>query len=197
MANGAPKSKRRMEKDIELINKVKKEKDNSSLKQLIDKHSGIYVEMVNRYIPNSMEGIIKDDILEEKNYCIYDAIIKFDENKNTKFSTYLGNLAKWRCLNIYNKNTKYPKICINDNLEKNASCGSGIELIEEQENLKRIFSIIENHPDKRVRTIFKMRYKNGKKLTPWKKIAKKLDLSIQGCINIHNNYLKEIKKYVQ
>ena len=48
MANGAPKSKRRMEKDIELINKVKKEKDNSSLKQLIDKHSGIYVGLVGR-----------------------------------------------------------------------------------------------------------------------------------------------------
>ena len=42
-----------------------------------------------------------------------------------------------------------------------------------------------------------MRYSNGNKVTPWKKIAKKLDLSIQGCINIHNNYLKEIKKYVQ
>ena len=42
-----------------------------------------------------------------------------------------------------------------------------------------------------------MRYSGNRKLTPWKKIAKKLDLSIQGCINIHNNYLEEIKNYVQ
>jgi hypothetical protein len=41
-----------------------------------------------------------------------------------------------------------------------------------------------------------MRYKDNKKLTPWKKIAKKLDLSIQGCINIHNKHLNQIKKYV-
>ena len=41
-----------------------------------------------------------------------------------------------------------------------------------------------------------MRYQNGRKLTPWKKIAKKLDLSIQGCINIHNKHLTEIKKHV-
>jgi hypothetical protein len=41
-----------------------------------------------------------------------------------------------------------------------------------------------------------MRYFESKKLTPWKKIAKKLDLSIQGCINIHNKHLTEIKKYV-
>jgi hypothetical protein len=29
---------------------------------------------------------------------------------------------------------------------------------------------------------------------PWKRIAKKLDLSIQGCINIHNNFIEKIKK---
>ena len=41
-----------------------------------------------------------------------------------------------------------------------------------------------------------MRYKDGvrNKLTPWKKIAKKLKLSIQGCINIHEKFIKEIKK---
>ena len=42
----------------------------------------------------------------------------------------------------------------------------------------------------------KINYSGDKKLTPWKKIAKKLDLSIQGCINIHNKHLTEIKKYV-
>lgn len=185
-----------MEEDIYLINKIKADRDVNSLKELINRHSGIYVEMVNKYLPNSFEGVNKDDVMDEKDFSIYDAAINFDETKNTKFSTYIGNLARWKCLNIYNKNTKYPKICINDNLEKNVPCQSNIESIEEQENLNRIFSIIEKHPDKRVRTIFKMRYKNGKKITPWKKIAKKLDLSIQGCINIHNKHLIEIKKYV-
>ena len=39
-----------METDLHLINKVKKEKDIDSLKQLIDRHSGIYVDMVNKYL---------------------------------------------------------------------------------------------------------------------------------------------------
>ena len=56
--------------------------------------------------------------------------------------------------------------------------------------------MIDDSKDERVKKIFKMRYKNGTRLTPWKKIAKKLDLSIQGCINIHNKHLTEIKKYV-
>ena len=57
--------------DIQLINNVKQHRDEESLKELIERHSGIYVEMVNKYLPESMEGVNKDDILEDKNYCIY------------------------------------------------------------------------------------------------------------------------------
>ena len=103
-----------METDLHLINKVKNDQDVSSLKQLIDRHSGIYVDIVNKYLPNSQEGLNKDDVLEDKNFCIYDAAIKFDENKKTKFSTYIGNLARWKCLNIYNKKIKFPQISINE-----------------------------------------------------------------------------------
>ncbi|MGA0119945.1 MAG: hypothetical protein ACO3HJ_00665 [Methylophilaceae bacterium] len=185
-----------MEEDLQLILNVKKSNDEESLKELINRHSGIYVEMVNKYLPDSMEGINKDDVLEDRSFCIYDAAIKFDETKNAKFSTYIGNLARWKCLNIYNKNIKFPQSSISEIYDKSVSCDSELKNIEEQEELKKIFKMINNSKDERVKKIFKMRYKNGTRLTPWKKIAKKLDLSIQGCINIHNKHLTEIKKYV-
>jgi RNA polymerase sigma factor (sigma-70 family) len=185
-----------MEEDLSLINKVKENQDTQSLKELINRHSGIYIDMVNKYLHNNNSSINKDDVLEDKDFCIYDAAVKFDENKNTKFSTYVGNLARWKCLNIYNKNSKHPKVSISQKIEKDASCNSEIDFLEEQENIKRIFHVIEKIKDERVKIIFKMRYGQGKKITPWKKIAKKLDLSIQGCINIHNKHLTEIKKYV-
>ena len=103
-----------MEEDIYLIKKVKEYKDNDSIKELIQRHSGIYVDMVNKYIPDSIEGINKNDIIQDKSFCIYDAAINFDENKNTKFSTYVGNLARWKCLNIYNKKIKFPQSCISE-----------------------------------------------------------------------------------
>ena len=188
-----------MEKDILLINKVKKYGDECSVKELIDRHSGIYVEMVNKYLPESLEGISKEDVLQDKDFCIYDAAIKFDKNKNAKFSTYIGNLARWKCLNIYNKKIKFPQSSINeifDDTQLSISCESPLSDIEEKEDIKRILDFIEKLDDNRVKKIFKMRYKGGKKLTPWKNIAKKLDLSIQGCINIHNKHLTKIKKYV-
>jgi RNA polymerase sigma factor (sigma-70 family) len=188
--------KRRMEEDLYLISKVKKIGDQDSVMELINRHSGIYIEMVNKYLPDSLEGINKDDVLEDKNFCIYDAAIKFDENKNTKFSTYVGNLARWKCLNIYNKNIKFPQSSISEIYDQSVSCDPELKNIENQEELKNIFKIINNSGDERVKKIFKMRYKDGRKLTPWKKIAKNLGLSIQGCINIHNKHLQEIKRYV-
>ena len=188
-----------MEKDIFLINKVKKYKDESSIKELINRHSGIYVDMVNKYIPESNEGLNKEDILQDKDFCIYDAAIKYDECKNTKFSTFVGNLARWKCLNIYNKNVKFPQETLDSDQKINLEPKNfydEMSKIEEKENLNRVYKAIKNIEDPRVEKIFKMRYKDNKKLTPWKKIAKKLDLSIQGCINIHNKHLNQIKKHV-
>jgi RNA polymerase sigma factor (sigma-70 family) len=190
-----------MEKDIELIKKIKNTKDEPSLLKLIERHSGIYIDMVNKYIPNSIEGIDKEDIIQEKDYTIYNAVLKFDEDKNTKFSTYVGNIARWKCLNTYNKKRKFPQESIETTVfslkkqnNKNFSYDFDLKSIENKENLKLIFNFINKCKDKRVKTIFDMRYKSGQKTVSWKKIAKKLDLSIQGCINIHNNYLNHIKK---
>jgi len=195
-----------MAEDIDLIKKVKQSKDEESLKELIDRHSGIYLDMVNKYIPNFHEGIYKKDIIQEKDFSIYDAIIKFDESKKTKFSTYLGNITKWKCLNIYNKKLKFPQESVDSAVyvTRMGDRFSGdyselkqdpdINHIEEVENMQNVHNIVNNFKDERVKEIFEMRYNYGQKLTPWKKIAKKLDLSIQGCINIHNKYLEEIKK---
>ena len=186
-----------MAKDLDLINEVKQTNDSGCLKELIERHSGIYIDMVNKYIPKDIDGVNKEDILDEKDYIIYDAALSFDDSKNTKFSTYLGNLARWKCLNIYNRIKKFPQQPIDD--EKNANllfCDSDISEVEESENLKKINQLIKKSSDKRIKKIFTMRYYSGPKVQPWKNIAKELDLSIQGCINIHNNYLEKIKKHL-
>ena len=54
MANDRPDLQRKMEKDLYLINRVKIKKDEDSLKKLIERHSGIYIDMVNKYIPECL-----------------------------------------------------------------------------------------------------------------------------------------------
>ena len=56
--------------------------------------------------------------------------------------------------------------------------------------------MIKKNPDARVEKIFNMRYIIGSKnrVMPWNKIGKELNLSIQGCINIHNSAIKQVKQ---
>jgi RNA polymerase sigma factor (sigma-70 family) len=204
MANDTRRAKTKMEDDLKLIKKIKKTGDEESLSKLIERHSGIYIDMVNKYIPNSIEGVDKEDLIQDKDFTIYESVLKFDENKNTKFSTYVGNVARWKCLNTYNKKRKFPQESIDMAvfpLKKHTNpmfkCDFDIENIENREFINKINELIDNTEDPRVKIIFKMRYGQNKKTVSWKKIAKRLDLSIQGCINIHNNYLNQIKKYVQ
>ena len=189
-----------METDISLIQKVKKDSDQESLNLLIERHSGIYLEMVNSVIPNNCDFLDKNDIIDDKNISIYKAIMNYDENKNTKFSTYLGNETRWKCLNIFNRGTKYKYIDIEDFkehvdfIEENT-----IKNISSKEILDKIFNLANTHKDQRVSEIFYLRYKigEGNKTMPWKNISKKINVSIQGCINIHDRFIEEIKKEIQ
>ena len=72
----------------------------------------------------------------------------------------------------------------------------GIQSFQDQ-ILKEFNEEISKHPDKRIQKIFSMRYSGNKKLTPWRKISKSMNLSIQGCINIHNAALNSISKNIR
>lgn len=189
-----------MESDFSLIEKVKKEGDLNSLNLLIERHSGIYLDMINSVIPNNCDFLDKNDLIDDKNISIYKAIMNFDENKNTKFSTYLGNETRWKCLNLFNRGTKYKYYDIEEfkdspNLiEKNF-----VDQISSKEILDKIFELADTHKDSRIKEIINLRYKigDGNKTMPWKNVSQKVNISIQGCINIHDRFIEEIKKEIQ
>jgi DNA-directed RNA polymerase specialized sigma subunit len=187
--------------DKELIRAVKfGKKSDDHLRELVDRHSGIYISMVNNYSPARSSGIptAKDDLLSDKNYYIYQAALKYDEEKRTKFSTYLGNETRWLCLNLYNKN-KNSKEISSENPDQNYADQDYQEESMKQELLDKIMSIIQTDPDRRIAQIFTLRYVDGdkNKVMPWNKVCSYLDLSIQGCINIHNKTITKIKKQLK
>jgi DNA-directed RNA polymerase specialized sigma subunit len=189
-----------MESDLSLIEKVKKNADHNSLNVLIERHSGIYLDMVNSVIPNNCDFIDKNDIIDDKNISIYKAIMNYDENKKTKFSTYLGNETRWKCLNIFNRGTKYKYYDINDFKEDlNFSQENVVQEISSKEILDKIFLLADNNKDHRIKEIINLRYKvgDGNKTMPWKNISEKVNISIQGCINIHDRFIEEVKKEIQ
>lgn len=185
--------------DSDLIKSIKKKKKvYECLQELIDRHSGIYLDIVNSFLRNCNNDSLREEIINDKEYAIYNSVLKYDENRGTKFSTFLGNEAKWMCLNASNKNKKYVELndntydfeCIKDTYEHTV-------VNFQDQILKEFNEEISKHPDKRIQKIFSMRYSGNKKLTPWRKISKAMNLSIQGCINIHNAALNSISRNIR
>jgi len=191
--------------DSELIFGMKNTNDSGEcLMELVSRHSGIFMTMVHNYLPNSFSSgpSYRSELIDDKNYYIYQAAMKYDEDRNTKFSTYLGNETRWMCLNLYNKNKNKtmkevglnclsPKDIESEDKDKSLSIN--------KEMLDKILNIVDNYGDSRISKIFKLRYLNseGNKVMPWKNIGNQLNLSIQGCINIHNKAIRKIKKQLE
>lgn len=180
--------------DVELVENIKNEKNvDDCLQELIERHTGIYLDIVNKYTQHTNTSN-KLDLIDEKDYNIYQTALKYKSDKGTKFPTFLGNETKWICLNKQNKIKKEKKVAFDDISE--------IDLAQEDDGnkeklevFKKTIELAKQHQDKRVEKIFEMRYIIGEKnkVMPWKKISKELNMSIQGCINIHNSAIEEFK----
>jgi RNA polymerase sigma factor (sigma-70 family) len=186
--------------DLDLIKNLQNQVDiQNSLIELVDRHSGIYLDMVNNYASPNNPFIDYNELIQDKEYKIYDAAIKYDPDRGAKFSTYLGNETKWMCLNLYNRNKRRPAFqseYIENMPESNNMEDDTISDSIRQDLFNKVLSIIKQHPDKRVEKIFEMRYIVGtkNKVMPWKQIGDQMNLSIQGCINIHNSAVEHVQQ---
>tara|TARA_R100000152_G_C6781009_1_gene214656 strand:+ start:271 stop:852 length:582 start_codon:yes stop_codon:yes gene_type:complete len=185
--------------DLSLIKKVKKTRDEDSLLQLIERHSGIYHSMVNHFMSHPQNALDKNQMVDEKDSTIYSAALNYDPTKKTKFSTHLANQTKWKCLNLLNKNKRNREFFI-DEADNNyePSCESFLSDLKKEEAFSLFKKCLEREKDERVKKIIDIRYDTSdNKLTPWRKISKSLNMSIQGCINIHNRFLEKVKRHIK
>ena len=182
--------------DSELVSNIKNnQKAEDCLQELIGRHTGIYLDIVNKYTQNG-NTTNKLDLIDEKDYNIYQAALKYKDDKGTKFPTFLGNETKWICLNKHNKKKKEPQLIIEDIKESDILEDKNVKIkSEDLEIFSEAIKFSKNHKDKRVEKIFDMRYITGERnrVMPWKKISEELNMSIQGCINIHNSAIDKFK----
>ena len=164
-----------------------------SIQHLFDKYSRVYYKIVNSICQDSE---LRLELAAECKYNIYQAAKKFKPEKKVKFSSYFGNFAKWSTFNKITESQKRNNI--KNELKKNSSSDSFYESkieMQKREDYSFIINDLKSNSDARIEKIFRLRYLvgNGNKLMPWKNVSEKLNLSIQGCINIHNAYIKKIK----
>ena len=193
----------KLEDDNFLVESIKNNSNaEKCLEILIDRHSGLCINMINGYMSKNHNDSLRQELIKEKDYQIYSSALKYDPNKSSKFSTYLGNEIKWKCLNIYNRDKRRQTIPVEDNLIEYFSYSNKNTDTSRSSLTSDIFSHIMGqsklHPDSRVERIFHLRYVEGKNnsVMPWRMISEDLDMSIQGCINLHNSAMNQFKNKI-
>lgn len=191
--------------DEQLISNIKNNACNSSLTELINKHTGLCYDIYRKYLPSQeLSGNLSINVENDKDFMIYKSAMSFDPSKKVKFCTWLGNQVRYQCLNLLRKKKSKSHVISleedkledmvarNDEYVYNSACSNESKSLTEY-----VTSVVNQMKDSRVKKIFDLRYfsKTGKK-TPWQKIGEDLGISAQTAINIHEKALVLIRKKV-
>jgi RNA polymerase sigma factor (sigma-70 family) len=188
--------------DLTLVN-LTKDGDNNSLKELIDRHSGICINIYKKYtnIPG-ISGYISDEIASSKDYIIYNSAKTFDPSKGSKFSTWLANQTRFYCLNSINKNSKIFTIeneILSSIIDQNES--QYRDSNEAEENIKHSIDLIKDTlaklSNKKIKKCIEYKYfsKDGSYKT-FTQVAKEMNVTVQTAINWHNKFINLIKNKI-
>jgi len=181
--------------DSYLAEMVKKHANQDALSMLIDRHSGICYKIYNKYFQNNTSTLARD-VEEQKDLLIYQAAKTFDPSFGAKFSTWLGNVVTYACLNACNDYKK--EITMeSDILKYFADQHSNQEasyVSKDEEILSYIKNIIDMSSDETSKEVIKMRYfSEGKKVKTFKEIADHFGVSTQTVVNWHDKFLTFLK----
>ena len=178
--------------DIDLINKIKKNNCEKSLLELSSRHQGLCNKMIHKYCKVCFDtGTSVSDLNSDKIYIVYKSALSFKPDKKIKFSTWLGNQMRYHCLNTINKKNKDVSMeyeSIKYIAEKKQSEELNFNILN-KERIDLVHDILEQMKDNRIKKVFHLRYFSDSKLKSWHAIGKKMDISTQTVINIHNKAL--------
>jgi len=184
--------------DLKLVKKIKSKNCNDSFVKLSSSYENFYFSIAKKYTPALLKmGMSKDDIKSEQYYILYKAISSFDAKQKTKFSTWFCNCARYHFLNYINSNKKY---VLSEEKTVDFFNNKDLLLVIDKNNdmLDYLNSLLSSFKDKRVYDVYKLRYfSNNEKLTTWNKIAKKLGMSTQTAINLHEKARSFLKNKIQ
>jgi DNA-directed RNA polymerase specialized sigma24 family protein len=186
--------------DRQLVKLVRDNASESAFKEICDRYENIFYKVCQKYVAAlRISGINPQDIFDEKDYIIFHCIRTFNYRKGTKLSTWIGNYARYLCLNSINSRKFILPSSdeeITRHIEETQATQNYISSQFTPEDFGYILNIISQLKDKRVEEIFKYRYFNDKKMI-WSKIAKKMKISTQTAINLHNKGITLLRKKVK
>jgi RNA polymerase sigma factor (sigma-70 family) len=191
--------------DNELVKLVKEDNSGEALKELIERHSGIFYSICKRTTKTN-KGNTYSEISDSKDYVIYSAAESYNPDMGSKFSTWLANQTRYFCLNFLCKESKYVPISDMENEDYINSFidNKSQENFEEERAKESLNSVIDfvkdeisHYSDPKIRRVVMEKYfsKTGEVKT-FTEIAGEMDTTVQTVINWHNKFIKFIKNKI-
>lgn len=184
--------------DVQLTSRVKNDACSDSFVELCRRYENVYYKICQRYTPALVAcGLNPSDIYKEKDFIMYHCARTFNPEKKAKFSTWVGNYARYLCLNSINAK-RFIIPTDSDDLQRfveERQAKNDFQSSADTGNLhKFLHEVLDNIEDKRISSIIKMRYLDGEKKTHWNEIAKNLNISSQTAIHLHHRGMKLIQR---
>ena len=183
--------------DKHLIKKIKEQSCSPSLVELISRHSGICYKIFSKFIA-ALEDRGRDynELVSNKDYFIYLAVLSFKEDRNTLFSTWLGNYIRYKCLDFLNENRLNYVHEIDENQKNKFINRQSSFKFNETKALKdtkdSLFDLLSQLKDTRIKKVYHMRYFTNHPKMTWQKIGESMGVSAQTAINLHEKGKKII-----
>lgn len=178
--------------DKNLITKIICSKCDDSFLELIERHTPIFIDTINKYRQRILAAK-KDpqEIIDNKYSIFYQICLNYDARKKTKFSTWLAHNVRYTCLNFINRN-KMPYSLDDEEMDLENKIFNEPDKIKDLE-IDKILDIAEN---KIGAAICKKRYFYKDKRPTWVQISKDLGISYKDTKRFHNEMLLKIKDYL-
>jgi len=178
--------------DLQLINKIKEKNDSDAVVELVNRHTGIYMNTIRAYsvYPDFTNRVNVSDLKDDKTINIYQWALSYDPNRGMKFGSYVGNMTKFMCQNIiyHGKESK--------EIDENTVPTNDTE-VEEQVSrdmaIEEINTEVMSCGDEKFKAIFKLRH--GEHPMSWREIGKVLNMTYEGARKIYNKHIGSIKEH--
>lgn len=168
------------------------EGDNLKFNQLKTEYEKLCSSVISSYSSSLVaSGVNISDVYNEIPHIIWKASIKYDPNKNTKFSTWIVSSTKGYCLQQMrntswerNKHYKYDFFSPKD---ISPECD-----INRDDMIEAINTLSGNEYE-----IFKIKYLEDNVDITWKEIGNRLGISLQRAHQFHGSGLLKIKSFLK
>lgn len=178
--------------DLELITRVKEEQDSGALTELVNRHTGIYTNMVQKYsaYPDFTNKIDVKDVLEEKQYNIYKWALSYDAARKMKFGTYVGEMSKYLCLDVIYRGTE--SVPFNEDTAVNNDT-TVEETTATHSSIDQLLSEVEASESVMFKRIVKLKLKDRS----WRTIGKMVGMSHEGARKLYEKHIGAVREHLK